>query len=339
MTRTNQILVAAVVVQVGLIALVWSSGSERSLAKLEPIVEVKADSVNKIEVYDRLEPGDKAPAKPAVVVSRTPKGWVLSSHHDYPVKESAVDALLTKLEGLKSRGPVTTQASRHRQLRVAADRYERKLVIHAGGEPLVLYLGSAAGRGKTALRVEGRDEIHGAPGLTSYSVGAAPRSWVETEYFKKGPDAITRLTVTNKQGTFDLKRADGEAPWKRFEGEVEVPVPANKELDSGAVDALAGIVNRLTLWEPADPAKKGFAPAATLAFVAGDATHTLKIGELKDDRYLAAIDDRSPVWINKANLEPVVSFGPDKLYRDPPKPGDEARPDEVPQLPPGLGAP
>lgn len=345
MTRTNQILIGALVVQVGLVALVWSSGSERKLAELEPVIDLEPASVTKIEVYDRLEPGKApkdGPAKPAVVLVKQSGGWVLASHFDYPAKPKSVDDLLDKLGAMKSRGPVTTQESRHRQLRVAADRYERKLVIHGAGEPITLYVGTAAGRGKTAVRVDGATEIHGVPGVTSYSIGQAARNWVDAEYFVKSTDAITQLVVKAAGGTFDFRRADGDADWKRFAGNAEVPVPEGKELNDGAVDALATKVGRITLYEPADPGQKGFAPQCTVTFKAGDQSHTLRIGDLTDDRYLIAVDDKVPVWANKSLLEELVSIADDKVYREPPKPDEAGGPpggDLPPQLPPGLQLP
>jgi hypothetical protein len=339
MTRTNQILIAALVVQAGLVALVWSSGSERKIARLEPIVSIDADAVTRVEVYDRLEPGEEPPKEPAVTLTRQPAGWVLSSHHDYPAKANTVDDLIAKLEGMKARGPVTTQESRHRQLRVASDRYERKLVVHGAGSPVTLYVGSAAGRGKTAIRVDGASEIFGVPAITSYSIGGSARTWLDTEYFKKGSDAITQLVIKAAGGTYDLRRADGDADWKRHDGNAEVPAPEGKELNDGAVDALANKLGRISLHEPADPARVGFAPQSTVSFKAGDETHTLKIGDLTDDRYLIAVDDKVPVWANKAMLEELVSINDEAIYREPPKEGEGDDPDTPPQLPPGLQLP
>lgn len=341
MTRTNQILIGALVLQVGLVALVWSSGSQHTIARLEPVIALEPSAVTKIEVYGRLEPAEEAPDKPAVVLVKQPEGWVLSSHFNYPAKAKSVDDLLGKLEAMKTRGPVTTQEARHRQLRVAADRYERKLVIHAGGQPITLFVGTAAGRGKTAVRVDGAAEIFGVAGLTSYAIGQAARNWVDTEYFKKGTDAITELSIQAAGGTYQFKRADGDADWKRYAANgTEIPAPEGKELNDGAVDALANKVGRITLHEPADPANKGFAPQCTVTFKAGDKTHVLKIGDLKDDRYLIAVDDKAPVWANKSMLEALVSVADDKIYREPPEPGDDKAPaDAPPQLPPGLSIP
>jgi len=337
MTRTNQILIGALVVQTGLVALVWSSGSERSLRKLEPIVTIEAAAVTKIEIYDRLDAGKPAPTTPKILLAKQPEGWVLASHFNYPVKKTEVDSMIKKLEAMRARGPVTTKDSRHRQLRVAADRYERKLVIHAGGTPTTLYVGSAAGRGKTAIRNDGAAETFGASGITSYAIATAARNWVESDYFKKGSDAVTELTIAAAGGNYQFKRADGDAPWKRFDGEAEVPVPEGKELNDGAVDALANIVGRIILFEPADPAKPPTVQS-TVSFKAGDKTHVLKIGQLVEDRFVAAVDDKVPVLVNKSSLEKLVDIKDDAVYRDPPKEGETPPPagGAAPQLPPGL---
>jgi hypothetical protein len=319
MSRIHRILAGALALQVILIALVWSSGDDRSLAKLEPIVSLDAGAAVRIEIHDA--PGEEKEAGPAIEATRKGDGWVLSSHFDYPAMDIA--SLLDKLAAMKSRGPMTTSEARHRQLRVADDRYERKLVLHAdSGEPLTLYLGTSAGRGKTAVRIGGDAAVHGVAGITANDAGTTVQSWIDTSYLEI--DELQTLVVENQTGRFELRKVEGG--WARHDGEAEVPVPAGKELDGAAIDRLVTRFSPLRMAAPADPAKKGFEPVATVhvAKADGKSAHEIRIGEEKDDKLLVAADDKVPVWVAKSILSGFIELSEDKLYKDPSE--DDAAP-------------
>lgn len=342
MSRTNQILAAALVAQLALIAWVWSSGDDRSLPRLEELTAIESDAVTRLEIYDRLEKAPEAEPEPAVVLEKSAEGWVLASHHGYPADETKVADFLDKLAGMKSRGPVATQASRHRQLRVAPERYDRKLVVHrGGGEPLTIYLGTSAGRGKGAVRIEGEDATHGVAGINAYAAGETARRWVDEAYFENPDTPIASLVIENAAGRFELEK--GEAGWKRVSGESEVAAPPGKELDAQKIDALAAKLETVRLAEPADPAKKGFSPVATVTFAKADGSgrHELRIGAKEEERHLVAVDDRRPVWVEPVAVKDLVELSEESLYREPgaepAAPGPGALPGGMP--PPGEPLP
>lgn len=336
MSRINKILAVVLAVQVVLILVMWRSGSGHSLAKLEPLTDIDAAAVTRLEIYDRLEsPGDKAP-EPAIVLAKKGDGWVLASHYDYPADKTKVGDFIDKLAKMQSRGPVTTRVERHRQLGVAKDHYERKLVVHSGDKAVTIYLGTSAGRGKTAVRLDGSDGTHGVAGITAYAAATEARSWVDAKYFENPDKPIAEVSVENAAGHFELKKKDGA--WKHMAGDAPVVAPAGKELDASAVTSMVNQLGTLWLAEPADPAKKGFEPVATVTFAkeGGDGSHRLRIGEEKDGKVLAAIDDKDPVWINKSSLSDFIELKQDKLYHDP-KADDAAQ--ARPGMPPGAMPP
>lgn len=333
MSRINKILAVVLAVQVVLILVMWRSGGGHKLAKLEPLTDLDAATVTRLEIYDHLEsPGDKAP-QPAIVLAKKGDGWVLASHYDYPADKTKVSDFLDKLAKMQSRGPVTTRVERHRQLGVAKDHYERKLVVHSGDKALTLYLGTSAGRNKTAVRLEGEDGTHAVTGVTAYAAAATARSWVDAKYFVNPDKPIAEVSVENAAGHFELKKKDGA--WKHVAGDAEVVPPAGKELDTSAISSMVNQLGTLYLAEPADPAKKSFEPVATVTFAkeGGDGSHRLRIGETKDDKVLAAIDDKDPVWINKSSLSAFIDLKQDKLYHDPKADAAKAPPGG---MPPGM---
>ena len=340
MNRTNLILIGVLVVQLGLIAAVHLSKSDASIAKLEPILELDAAAVQKIEIFakDAVEKNDGAPA---IILDRSSGTWQLGSHFDYPAVGSKVDELITNLAGMKAREPVANKATTHRKFAVAEDKYERRLIIHQKvGEPIELFVGVAAGAGQVAVRQKGQEKVFGATGVTSYGIATSASSWIERDYYKLAP-GVASLVITNGSGEFELKRDAAGSPWKRFAGDAEVPVPEGKVLDEAKVGGLGNKLANIVLSEPADPALAGETPVVTVRFKAvGDENeHVMRIGAETDNRLPIVIDTQVPVWVAKSVLQGFIDLTGEDLYRDPPKEG-ETPPAPTPpggaQLPPDI---
>ncbi len=351
MNRTNKILVVVLLLQLALVAVVRLADTKPVVSALEPIVSVDSAAVDKIEIYDKLSAKSADDAKAKIVLEKTGDSWKLSSHYDYPATTSKVDELLTKISNMKAREPVATSRARHRQLRVANDKYERRIIVSAGGDTTEFYLGTSAGRQQTAVRIKGEEKTYGVTGITAYAANVSPSSWIDTNYFTAKGDTKS-LKVTNAQGTFWFQRDDGTSSWKHManhagspgegaEVEVtapEVTAPKGKELDRGRIDGLSSKVRSLRLSEPADPALLAGEPIATVTFDAGEKNHVLKIGAEVNGKYPVRLDEGRPVLVIKATLDDIVNLSTETLYRVPPKPDEKpsAPPAGMPQLPPGL---
>src|SRR5690606_12415043 len=271
MNRMNQILAGLLVVQLGLAVLVFVGDDDAQIGELRPVVaDFEASEVDVIQVFDRIgdedededegEDGDdkktdaEGGEQPAIVLERRGSEWVLASHHDYPVDTTRVTGLLEKIAGMRSRGPVASGAARQKQLDVADDDYQRKLVLRSGDEEIAIYVGASAGARQTSVRLGGRDEVHGVTGLTAYGVGAEVSSWIDTAYFKIERDDIASIEVSNANGTFTLEHAEGDQWQVTVNGQPLAP-PRGSEIDTSAIDELAGKLAAIYMIEPGDPSR------------------------------------------------------------------------------------
>src|SRR6185295_11430821 len=102
--------------------------------------------------------------------------------------------------------PIATQAARHKQLHVADDDFERKLVISAGGKDITLFIGGSAGPRRTAVRLGGDDRVYAVTGLNAFSIGNEPRQWIDTAYVKIPRDDIAKLVVKSEGKTVEMTK-------------------------------------------------------------------------------------------------------------------------------------
>ena len=306
MTTVNKALIGILVAQLALAALTLTRGESTHIGKLEPIVAAfDAKGVSRIEIFK--EPvvgnsGDKDGNKAsdaAIVLHKKDNAWALATHHDYPADKSKVDSLLQKVAGLNSRGPVATSPGRQSQLSVSETEYKRKLVIHTagGGAPITLYVGDPAGSRKTAVRLSGRDEIHGVTGFSMASISAFVSGWVDTQYFTVTESEVASITVRNAAGELTLERDSGS--WKLSDGQAPGQTPGqppgqtpgqppgqtpgqapgqtpgqapgqtpgqapDRPIDSEVVDNIVKQMTNIRLAEPADPNKAVDKPLATV---------------------------------------------------------------------------
>ena len=273
MTRLNQILAGLLVVQLGLAALVFLGDEDETIRALQPVVaDLDPEAVDRVQVFDRTAgSGDGEEARgekdaedgaPSIVLERRGSEWVLVSHHDHPVETRRVTELIDKVIALRSRGPVASGAARQRQLEVADDHYQRKLVIGAGDREITLYVGASAGARQTSVRLGGRDEVHGVSGLTAFGVSADVSSWIDPSYVKIARDEIASVEVVNRNGTFTLVK-EGET-WRALVDGQAVEPARGQELDTDTIDLVVGKAALVTMVEPGDPSRSMDDPLATV---------------------------------------------------------------------------
>ncbi len=345
LTRFHKILIGALAVQLVLIAIVLTRGDNTAVLKEHPILAgFDAAKVTRVQVFAG------ATAKPIDVVKRD-AGWVLASGFDYPVEPTRVTDVLSPLAKLSAAGPVTTQVSRHKQLHVADDEFERKLVITAGGKDITLYLGSSAGARRTAFRIGGEDQVYGVTGLSATSVGSEPRQWLDPSYVKVPRDDISKLVVVRDGKTVELSRvaaptpappaagsaADAPPPappaadhWNASLGDAPIALLAGETLDETAITRLVSEVATIDLSAPADPKRAQAAPTATITIEhkpTATSTPAPTIIDVIADGTTYWVHDRSlsrAVMVDKSRLDDVVGIDRDKLVKKPPPPQSAA---------------
>jgi hypothetical protein len=258
MTRLNKVLLGLLVVQAVLAAVVLLRGDDTALAAQRPIVAgLDPKLVTKIAVFD------KDADKPGLELVRTDAGWQLASHFGHPASTEKVDELLTKIAALRTRGAIATSAVRLDQLRVGDKAFERKLVLTTAKGDTTLYVGTSAGGRSNAVRVGGATGAHGVTTLSPWTVEPQPSRWIEPAYLELDRERIVRVVIQGTGGAVELDRA--ATGWQLTAAGQPVALGPGEQLDTAAVDAIVSAVSRMTVFEPADPARDASAPTATIS--------------------------------------------------------------------------
>jgi hypothetical protein len=273
--KVNRILVGVLALQVLLVLFVHLRGDDTSIGSLEPLLTgVDGAKIERVRIFDRTsnDPDEtkeqraerlKTGGKPSIELVKKGEAWVLASHFDYPVETQKVTDLLDKIEGMRSRAPIASGKARQKQLEVADDSFQRKVVLTAGGKDTTFYVGAGAGQRQVSVRIAGSDEIHGVTGLTAYGVSAEPSAWVDTGYVDVQPDRVASFDVVNSKGSFHFEQGEDKA-WKASTGGQPITPPAGMELAKGEIDKLVNRATKIYLAEPADAKRALDKPLATV---------------------------------------------------------------------------
>lgn len=364
LTRFHKILLAALAVQLVLCAIVLMRGGDRVAVQERPIVAgFDAAKVTRLQVWG------SATGKPVDLVKKD-SGWVVASAYDYPVDAARITDALGPIAKASAAEPMATQASRHKQLRVADGDFERKLVISAGGKDVTVYLGGAAGARRTAFRVGGEDNVYAVAGVSAGALGGEPRAWVDPSYVRVAREEVAKVTVQRDGTSVELTKqaapavapaADGVAPppapdkWTATIGGAPIALAKDETLDEGELERIVSAASSIEVSAPADPKRDASKPTATITIErkpaasagasAGSAASApapatpVVIDVIADGESYWVHDRSSPraVLVDKARLEAVMTAGHDKLVKKPPPPGKAAQ--TPPALPPGLQLP
>ncbi|MCB2262179.1 MAG: DUF4340 domain-containing protein [Candidatus Thiosymbion ectosymbiont of Robbea hypermnestra] len=146
----------------------------------------------------------RSPEKEPISVTKTPDGWTIPSLADLPAAEHKVTGLLAKLAGLQKGVPVATSEEALKRFKVAADAFERKLVLERGDDsPAILYLGDSPGFRRLFVRAAEDGAIYEAE-LGLFDAPDQPGSWSDRTLLHLDPKDLQRLTVAG----LSLERTD-----------------------------------------------------------------------------------------------------------------------------------
>lgn len=290
LTKFHKVLIGALVVQLALAAFVLTRGDATAVVKETPLLAgFDASKVTRVQVF-ALGPDGAAPKAASVDLAKKGDAWVVASGFDYPVDGAKVPDALAPIAKMAAAAPIATQAARFKQLKVADDDYERKLVITADGKDTVLYVGNAAGARRTAVRLGGDDRVFAVSGVSAFAIGDSPRTWVAGRYLEVPHDDIVKVTIAKDGHTTELFKAvpppPAPAPGKGSgsgSGSAAPPAPASTEpqwtatfdgaplapaageiVDLAAIDRAVSSVSLIDLDAPADPKRDASKPTATI---------------------------------------------------------------------------
>jgi hypothetical protein len=259
MTRTQWILAGALLLQLGLIALVRSPFSTAS-ASTEPrplLPALDAGAAQRIELL-----GDE---EKKVVLTRNGGAWHVDSLDGFPADGVKVDGLLKTLRELTAGRPVVTSSRYHDTFKVETDENEGRVRVWTSpdGEPAVdLIVGSSPNYQLAHVRKASEDPVYEIRGLATYDLQPEASSWATKDLVQVEPGQVVALEVTNRSGSFALEREAGGA-WK-----IRSPAGAEGTLDAAKVDELVRAAASLRIADPVGREEAGSqgldAPAATV---------------------------------------------------------------------------
>ncbi|MEJ2570374.1 MAG: DUF4340 domain-containing protein [Anaerolineales bacterium] len=274
MKKNIQILSILLVLQIALTGVVFWPRSAAAPESGEPLLpDLSADEVQQIFIED----GDGD----AITLARTEAGWVLPDIDDYPVLSDKVDTLIDGLLAIDTSRLIAQTESSQRRLKVAADEFERKIVLSSAAATLrTIYLGSAPSFGSAHVRLEGDLDIYLTDAIAAHQANADAASWVDTVYLSVPREEIQSIRLKNANGTFEFEK-DEEGNWNL------VGLAEGEQLNASAMSNLETRAASINMTEPLgleDEAAFGLAePLATLVIETADNTITLHVGAYDEE--------------------------------------------------------
>ena len=166
MTKLNRWLLTLLALQIVALVVVWLIPSGTPAERPRKVLEGKIDPLAASRIVVVGNDGKK------IDVKKRDGGWVLASGGDYPVQATKVGELLGKLPGLVGGSPVTSKASHHAALEVAADSFQREVTVEQTGKAPLVRPRQARRALETALMIDEASErtsqVRGRGDLVAY---------------------------------------------------------------------------------------------------------------------------------------------------------------------------
>jgi hypothetical protein len=178
------LLAGLLVVQLVLIALMWSGGDSQPTASR--LLDFEESAVTALSIEDAE--GD------AVNLVRADEGWLIDG---VPADAGKVTGVIEALAGGSAGWPVATSESSQSRFEVTADAFQRRIRFEgASGELALLYIGTSPGFRRVHARAEGEDGVFSIDfGL--HEVPTDPDDWLNKQLFRT--EAITRVAFPEGQ--------------------------------------------------------------------------------------------------------------------------------------------
>lgn len=292
MNKTNLFLLIALVVQAILIVLVaLPRGSASSTEATALLPDFDPSAVTRIVITN--------PNGAQIQLAKLDDGtWGLADVENYPVQDTRVNDLLTRLAGMNTARLISDNVANQRRLRVADEEFERKVEIAQGDQTYTLYLGTSSGVNATHTRLAGSERVYLSANVDSTSVSTEISTWVQTSYITVDSATVVSMTIENENGTFIFDRVDDLWLMRDLE--------AGEQFDESAVTTLLARATALTLRKPLGKVAQDDygidTPSAKVTFTVRqafatddeggasqtlDTTYELVIGAVYEDGYVA----------------------------------------------------
>ncbi|QWF72317.1 DUF4340 domain-containing protein [Methylomonas paludis] len=304
MKKMQTWLVGSLVLQLLLAALIYWQQNSQQQAAPQALLAFNPEQLDKIVLSD---------AGHSVTLNKTAAGWIIPELKQLPADNSKLTGLLSKLQALQSGWPLATTAVSHQRFEVADDKYQRRLQLIHGQNPVAeLLLGTSPGFKKSYLRRPGDDNVY-AGNLSSFEVPVSNAEWLDKSLLAagdaetiKGPDFVLE------------KKTDG---WHFAAAANQTDSPA--QLDQAKAQQLAGALAGLQVLALADNPPPASDPAnktweLQVSGKTGDRTYRFVQNA---DHYLVGRNDRDNLFsINKQDFERITQASRQQLSLAEPAP-------------------
>lgn len=240
MTRLNQVLVAALALQVVLLGVRWwSAGVDPVETGREPLIEgIDLEDVRTLQVGD---------AEQQVTVERGSDGWSVAEAFDYPADDDKVESALRELLTLEVADRISETDRHHRDLEVSEATHKRRVSLKTDDGETVVYLGTSGRGGSLHARRAGQDEVVAVRDYSVWKLGSDDSAWVDRVVFEVPKDGVGRVLLERPDERIELLR-DGD-DWTASRNGGAPLLAARSE-----VDKVLGDLTRVSLKEVVGPA-------------------------------------------------------------------------------------
>lgn len=299
--KITTLLVAALVLQLALIAYVYRPGQDKGPAARELFPGLDASAVTALTITDD--------SGKSITLTRKDKAWEVGAEK-YPGDGDDITRVLKKIAALKTARLVTKTKASHVRLKVAETLFNRKVDLKTAGGDTIFYLGTAPSAKTVHLRKEGENEVYLVKDLAAWELQTGKESWWRDKYIDWQQKKLTGLTLHNANGDIRLGR-DDKGGWK-LEGDNAA------RADKDKVISLVSTLSTITLSDylPADTTPPKEAPAATVIYHNKDGEVTLTIWpKKKDDADYLAKSTASPFYarIRAYVVDDILKAKPEQL--------------------------
>lgn len=227
MKKWIPVLSVLLVAQLGL-ALAVSLGGEKygAFQAEEPLLAFNKDAVDSIRIED---------GKQSVQLEKKDAHWLLPDKKGFPASSDQIEALLTKLSGLKKGWPVATTASAAEHFKVDEKGFERRITLSSKGSQVAqLYVGTSPGFRKVHVRSAGEDAVL-AVAFNTWEASAKPDDWIDKDILRLSQSDIQKVELPGV-----VLERDGDA-FKLAD------LAPGEEMDSPKVQSLIGQLANLRI--------------------------------------------------------------------------------------------
>jgi hypothetical protein len=337
--NTQNLLIGALVVQLGLAAFTWRPGNNE-IAPATSLIEAKKESITAIEISRKPDEGKEADP---VKLTKEGDKWVVASASNYPADQAKIDELLDNLTKLKVRGAIATQATSHEALHVGVNDYGKKLSLTIDGATQGFVLGAAASN-SLHVRKDGAAEVFLARGVSEWSIRDTDKSYFKAEYIDLKMEELSSLSLTNANGTLTFARGEGDT-WSLQ------AIPAGETADGEKVASLVRKLTKLRMNEPVGTTKDpsmGLDGKVRVSWTKVDGQTSTTAGfdigaDIENDVFLKSDENNFVVRVSKYAVEEFKSATIASLLAGATPPDDESGgmpagmpPGMMPGMPPGM---